>query len=327
MNHFSRLFHVTALTAAIALGSAALVVAPTSASAAAPQLRTQAPGFYRTMLGDFEITALSDGTIALDVAKLLAEPAAKTDAALAKAFVHGPLETSVNAYLVNTGSRLVLIDAGAGTLFGPTLGKLLANLKAAGYQPEQIDDVFVTHMHPDHVGGLSANGVRVFPNATLHADKRDSDFWLSRSNLDQAPEASKGFFQGAMASVNPYVAAGKYQPFESDGEPVPGVRTLASVGHTAGHTSYLVESKGQRLLVIGDLIHVAAVQFADPGVTMAFDNDAKAAALSRSAVFKVAAKDGALVGAAHLQFPGLGHLRAAGPSWQWVPVNYSTELK
>ena len=327
MNHFTRLFHVTALTAAIALGSAALVVAPTSASAAAPQLRTQAPGFYRTMLGDFEITALSDGTIALDVAKLLAEPAAKTDAALAKAFVHGPLETSVNAYLVNTGTKLVLIDAGAGTLFGPTLGKLLASLKAAGYQPEQIDDIFVTHMHPDHVGGLSANGVRVFPNATLHADKRDSDFWLSQANLDQAPADSKGFFQGAMASVNPYVAAGKYQPFETEGEPVPGVRTLASVGHTAGHTSYLVESKGQRLLVIGDLIHVAAVQFADPGVTIAFDSDAKAAALSRTAVFRMAATDGALVGAAHLQFPGLGHLRAAGPSWQWVPVNYSTELK
>ena len=327
MNHFSRLFHVTALTAAIALGSAALVVAPTSASAAAPQLRTQAPGFYRTMLGDFEITALSDGTVDLDVAKLLAEPAAKTDAALAKAFVHGPLETSVNAYLVNTGSRLVLIDAGAGTLFGPTLGKLLANLKAAGYQPEQIDDVFVTHMHPDHVGGLSANGVRVFPNATLHADKRDSDFWLSQANLDKAAADSKGFFQGAMASVNPYVAAGKYQPFEADGEPVPGIRTLASYGHTAGHTSYLVESKGQQLLVVGDLIHVAAVQFADPGVTIAFDSDAKAAALSRAAVFGMAAKDDALVGAAHLQFPGMGHLRAAGKSWQWVPVNYSTELK
>ncbi len=327
MNHFSRLFHVTALTAAIALGSAALVVAPTAASAAAPLQRTQAPGFYRTMLGDFEITALSDGTVDLDVARLLAEPAAKTDAALAKAFVKGPLETSVNAYLVNTGTKLVLIDAGAGTLFGPTLGKLLASLKAAGYQPEQVDDIFVTHMHPDHVGGLSANGVRVFPNATLHADKRDSDFWLSQANLDKAPADSKGFFQGAMASVDPYVAAGKYQPFEADGEPVPGIRTLASYGHTAGHTSYLVESRGQQLLVVGDLIHVAAVQFADPGVTIAFDSDAKAAALSRTAVFGLAAKDDALVGAAHLQFPGMGHLRAAGKSWQWVPVNYSTELK
>ena len=327
MNRFHRLFQLSVLSAAIALGGAALVAAPTAASAAAPQLRTQAPGFYRTMLGDFEITALSDGTVDLDVAKLLAEPAAKTDAAMAKAFVHGPLETSVNAYLVNTGTRLVLVDAGAGTLFGPTLGKLLASLQAAGYAPEQVDDVFITHMHPDHVGGLSANGQRVFPNATLHADKRDSDFWLSQANLDKAPEAMKGFFQGAMASVNPYVAAGKYQPFEADGEPVPGIRTIASHGHTAGHTSYLVESKGQRLLVIGDLIHVASVQFADPGVTIAFDSDAKAAAASRATVFAQAAKDGALVGAAHLQFPGLGHLRAAGKSWQWVPANYSTELK
>jgi len=327
MNRIHRLFQLTVLSSALVLGGVAALVAPTTASAAAPQQRTQAPGFYRVMLGDFEITALSDGTIDLDVAKLLAEPASKTDAALARAFVHGPVETSVNAYLVNTGTKLVLIDAGAGTLFGPTVGKLLASLRAAGYQPEQVDDIFVTHMHPDHVGGLSVNGQRVFPNATLHADKRDSDFWLAQANLDAAPAAMKGFFQGAMASVNPYVAAGKYEPFEADGEPVPGVHTLASHGHTAGHTSYLVESQGQRLLVIGDLIHVAAVQFADPGVTISFDSDPKAAERSRDAVFKLAATQGALVGAAHLQFPGLGHLRAAGPSWQWVPVNYSTELQ
>ena len=327
MTRFQRIFQLSLLSAAIAFGGAAMAVVPATASAAAPQVRTQAPGFYRTMLGDFEITALSDGTVDLDVAKLLAEPAVKTDAAMARAFVHGPLETSVNAYLVNTGSRLVLVDAGAGTLFGPTLGKLVASLRAAGYAPEQVDDIFITHMHPDHVGGLAADGQRVFPNATLHADKHESDFWLSQANLDKAPDAMKGFFQGAMASVNPYVAAGKYQPFEADGEPVPGIRTIASHGHTAGHTSYLVESKGQQLLVIGDLIHVASVQFADPGVTIAFDSDAKAAAASRAAVFGTAAKDGALVAAAHLQFPGLGHLRAAGKSWQWVPANYSTELK
>ena len=131
MNRIRRLFQLSALSAATAFGGAALLAAPTVASAAAPQVRTQAPGFDRTMLGDFEITALSDGTVDLDVAKLLAEPAAKTDAALARAFVHGPLETSVNAYLVNTGTKLVLVDAGAGTLFGPTLGKLLASLQAA----------------------------------------------------------------------------------------------------------------------------------------------------------------------------------------------------
>ena len=327
MNRISNLFRLSVLSAAVALGGTALLAAAPAAHAAAPQVRTQAPGYYRTILGDFEITALSDGTVDLDMPKLLHEPAARTNAALARAFIKAPVETSVNAFLVNTGSKLVLIDAGAGPLFGPTLGKLVASLKAAGYAPEQVDDIFVTHMHPDHVGGLSADGQRVFPNATLHADKRESDFWLSQANLDKAPESMKGFFQGAMASVNPYVAAGKFAPFEADGEPVPGIRTLASHGHTAGHTSYVVESKGQRLLIIGDLIHAGAVQFADPGVTIDFDSDAKAAAVSRDAVFKLAAKQGDLVAAAHLQFPGLGHLRASGKSWQWVPVNYTTELK
>ncbi|MBW8758198.1 MAG: MBL fold metallo-hydrolase [Burkholderiales bacterium] len=327
MIRFQRLFQLSVLSGAIALGGGALLTAAPAARAAAPQVRTQAPGFYRAVLGDFEITALSDGTVDLDVPKLLHEPAAKTNAALARDFVKAPLETSVNAFLVNTGTKLVLIDAGSGSLFGPTLGKLADSIKAAGYRPDQVDDIFITHFHPDHVGGLSADGQRVFPNATLHADKAESDFWLSQANLDKAPADMKGFFQGAMGSVNPYVAAGRYQPFEGDGEPVPGIHTHATHGHTAGHTSYVVESKGQRLVVIGDLIHVAAVQLPDPGVTIGFDSDAKAAAAARDAVFRQAARDGSMVAAAHLQFPGLGHLRAAGKAWQWVPVNYTTELK
>jgi glyoxylase-like metal-dependent hydrolase (beta-lactamase superfamily II) len=317
----------TASTVAIAVGAFAATLAPVAALAAAPMARTQAPGFYRTMLGDFEVTAVSDGTVSLDVARLLAEPAAKTGAALKKSFEASPLETSDNAFLVNTGTRLVLIDTGAGTLFGPTLGKLLANLRAAGYGPEQVDDVFLTHLHPDHVGGLANDGARVFPNATIHADRRDADYWLSRVNLEKAPADAKGFFQGAMASLKPYVDAGRFQPFDADAELVPGVRSVASPGHTAGHTSYLVQSQGQQLMVVGDLIHVASVQFDDPSVTIAFDSDASAAAASRRKVFGEVASNGALVGAAHLQFPGLGHLRAAGRAWQWVPVNYSTQLR
>ena len=324
---FSSALRTTMLTAALAIAGFGATVAPTLASAAAPMVKTQAPGFYRVMLGDFEVTAINDGTVNLDVAKLLAEPGAKTDAALKKSFEASPLETSDNAFLINMGSKLVLIDTGAGTLFGPTLGKLLINLRAAGYKPEQIDDIFLTHMHPDHVGGLMSNGALAFPNATIHADKRDSDFWLSQANLDKAPADSKGFFQGATASVNPYVAAGKYKPFETDGEIIPGVRAVASYGHTAGHTSYLVESKGQQLMVVGDLIHVGAVQFDNPAVTIAFDSDAISAAASRKKVFGEVTTDGALVGAAHLQFPGLGHLHTAGKSWQWIPVNYTTQLR
>jgi glyoxylase-like metal-dependent hydrolase (beta-lactamase superfamily II) len=309
------------LISAVAAAFAATLALPSQA--AAPMAKIAAPGFYRVMLGDFEVTAISDGTVDLPMSKLLKEAPEKTVAALKKSYLNDPTTTSDNAFLINTGSKLILIDTGAGALFGPTLGKLLANLKASGYQPEQVDDVFITHMHPDHVGGLVSNGVAVFPNAVVHADKRDADFWLSQAQMAKAPKESQGFFQGAMASLNPYVAAGKFQAFEHNGEIVPGVTSYASYGHTAGHTSYIVESKGQKLLVLGDLIHVASVQFDSPNVAIGFDSDTKAAIASRQKVFAMADKQGDLVAVAHLQFPGLGHVRSAGKSWQWIPANYT----
>ena len=167
--------------------------------AAAPQQKGQAPGYYRMMLGDFEIVALSDGTVALDVRKLLTNTTPRrVDELLLRSFLASPLETSVNGYLINTGAKLVLIDTGAGNLFGPTLGNLVNNLKTAGYQPDQVDEIYITHMHADHVGGLMAGDQRAFPNATVRADKRDADYWLSQANLDAAPEGAKGFFKGAM---------------------------------------------------------------------------------------------------------------------------------
>jgi glyoxylase-like metal-dependent hydrolase (beta-lactamase superfamily II) len=316
---FPRLALAAVLVAA--LGFLSLDTAP--ARAAASPAKITAPAFSRVTVGDFEVTALSDGTVDLPVDQLLSEKPAQVQKALARSFLKSPLETSVNAYLVNTGAKLILVDTGAGALFGPTLGKLLANLKAAGYTPEQVDEVYLTHLHPDHVGGLVRDGAPVFPNATVRADKRDSDFWLSTARLAQAPESSKGFFQGAMASLNPYVKAGRYQPFERDTELAPGVRSWATPGHTAGHTSYIVESQGQKLILLGDLIHVAAVQLDDPAVTIAFDSDAKAAALSRDAVFSQAVREGSLVGASHIQFPGLGHLRANGKAYQWLPLNFT----
>jgi glyoxylase-like metal-dependent hydrolase (beta-lactamase superfamily II) len=234
-----------------------------------------------------------------------------------------PLETSVNGYLINTGSKLVLVDTGAAGLFGPTLGKLTNSLKAAGYQPEQVDEIYITHMHPDHVGGLMAGDKMVFPNATVRADKHDADFWLSQTNLDKAPADSKGFFQGAMASLNPYVKAGKFKAFEGNTELVPGVKAQANYGHTAGHTIYVVESKGQKLVLWGDLMHVAAVQFETPSVTIGFDSDSKAAAAQRKKAYAEAAKEGYIVGAAHLSFPGLGRLRIQGSGYVFLPVNYS----
>jgi glyoxylase-like metal-dependent hydrolase (beta-lactamase superfamily II) len=306
-----------------ALAAAALLATQAPAMAAAPQIKTNAPAYYRMMLGDFEITAINDGSNPLPVDTLL-QGMSKADitAALKKNFVASPLETSFNAFLINTGSKLILVDSGAGSLFGPNLGKFAANLKAAGYTPDQVDEIYITHMHPDHVGGLATNGVANFPNAIVRAQKQEADYWLSQAEMVKAP-AKADFFKGAMASLNPYVSAGKFKPFEGDVELSPGVSSHSGKGHTPGHSTYVVESKGQKLVLIGDLIHVAAVQLDHPEVTIGFDSDAKSALAERRQAFDAAARAGYLIGGAHLAFPGVGHLRKDGKGYDFVPVNFS----
>jgi glyoxylase-like metal-dependent hydrolase (beta-lactamase superfamily II) len=295
-----------------------------AAQAAAPMVKKQAPGYYRMMLGDFEITALADGSLPLKASELLTHASpVRVGAALARAFLTEPVETSVNGYLINTGAKLVLVDTGAGNAFGPSLGKLAANLQASGYTPEQVDEVYITHMHGDHVGGLMA-GVRLaFPNATVRADRHEADYWLSREKMNAAPQDARAGFERAMAVLNPYVEAGRFKPFDGDTELVPGVRAVARYGHTPGHTIYVVESKGETLVLWGDLLHVAAVQFGEPSVTIKYDTDPKAAAAERGKAFAAAAREGCWVGAAHLAFPGIGHVRAEGKAYAFVPANYT----
>lgn len=308
------------------LGCALLLpMSATVATAAAPLAKSSPPGYYRMMLGDFEVTALSDGTVDLPLAELLTNTtAAKIKSALARAYLKDPVETSVNAYLINTGTRLVMIDAGSGTFFGPTLGKLVSNLRASGYQPEQVDEIYVTHLHYDHVGGLIADGKIVFPNAIVRADKRDADFFLNKASMEAAPKDARPAFERAMEAINPYIAANKFKSFEGKTELVPGITAIPTYGHTPGHSVYAVESRGQRLVLWGDLMHVAAVQFPEPAVTIRFDNDSKAAAAQRKAQYADAAKRGHWVAASHLPFPGIGHLRPDGKGYDWVPANYTS---
>jgi glyoxylase-like metal-dependent hydrolase (beta-lactamase superfamily II) len=315
-----------ATLAAVLTAASGAVLVPATAQAAAPQVKTQAPGYYRMMLGDFEITALSDGTVDLPVDKLLTHiKPAQLEKALSRAYLKPPVESSVNSFLINTGSHLVLVDAGAGSLYGSTLGKLLANLKAAGYQPEQVDAVLITHLHPDHLGGLAAGDKPAFPNATVHLDKAEADFWLSADNMKKAPAEAQSMFQGATAILALYSKADKLKPFEGDTELVPGIKSLATPGHTPGHSLYAVESKGQKLVLWGDLLHVAAVQFAEPSVTIQFDSDSKAAAAQRKKAFADAAKQGYWVGAAHVSFPGIGHVASEGKGYVYFPANYTTK--
>ncbi|CAI1011768.1 MBL fold metallo-hydrolase [Serratia liquefaciens] len=302
---------------------AALAVMSLQTLAAAPQVKTPAPGFYRIMLGSYEVTALSDGVLRLPVDRLLLNSSPKQiEAALAEHHQGLPVVTSVNAYLINTGSKLILVDTGAGSLLGDGLGKLVVNLKAAGYQPQQVDEIYLTHMHPDHLGGLTQNGKAAFPNAVVRAGQQDADFWLSESRLKQAPPKEKASFENVIAALKPYQAAGHFKTFSNDGELSPGISAFAAHGHTPGHSIYLVESQGKKLLLLGDLIHVAAVQFAHPRVAISFDKDAKAAVAQRLRVFSDSAQRSVLVGGPHLSFPGLGYLNKQGEGYDWVPLEY-----
>jgi glyoxylase-like metal-dependent hydrolase (beta-lactamase superfamily II) len=134
---------------------AALAVAA-PAFAAAPLAGTNAPGFHRIMLGDFEVTASATARRPAD-RQTAARTGCRYHQSAGAQLPENADRTSVNAFLINTGSKLILVDTGAGSLFGPTLGKLVANLKASGYQPEQVDEIYLTHLHPDHVGGLAAS--------------------------------------------------------------------------------------------------------------------------------------------------------------------------
>jgi glyoxylase-like metal-dependent hydrolase (beta-lactamase superfamily II) len=308
------------------LGSWLFAAAAPSSQAAAPMVKAQAPGFYRMMLGDFEVTALNDGVVAYPTIQVLphATPEQITSG-LSECGVTDPVGMSYNAFLVNTGGKLILIDTGTGGKLDDDpgfhgAGRLMANLRAAGYRPEQIDEIYITHLGPDHVGGLTRGTERAFPNAMVRAPKSEVDIFL---HPDKAPAWTRRWIPFWADLFAPYIKAGKFESIEEDTVLTPGIRALATHGHAPGHTSYVVESKGQTLIVMGDLVLMGALQFANPSLGSSFDADPRAAAEQRLRVFKMASADDLWVAGAHLSFPGIGHIRAGQGRYFWAPANYT----
>jgi glyoxylase-like metal-dependent hydrolase (beta-lactamase superfamily II) len=315
------------LRAATVISCTALAtLIPLSASAApVAKQHTQVPGYYRMALGDFEVTALYDGYIDLDSKLLKGASAEDIQTLLTKFFLDSSngVQTAVNAYLINTGSNLLLIDTGAAQCFGPTLGGVQSNLKASGYSPEQVDSVLLTHLHPDHSCGLlTAGGEADYPNAMVYVPQAEADFWLNTETASQAPEAMQGMFSMSQQSVAPYDAQKRLKRYSPDSPLPAGVSVVSSNGHTPGHSSYLLSSKNQSLLVWGDIVHSHAVQFAKPDVVIEFDVDSAKALATRKKLFADAARDNLWVAGAHMPFPGLGHVRTEGSAYAWVPVEF-----
>lgn len=285
---------------------------------------TEMKGGYHVMIGDFEVITLPDGINQRPVeqqSQLLQGNREKIKNVLEHAYPSGQIESTVNAFLINTGSKLVLIDTGNGKKGSPIMGKVVDNLRTAGYQPEDIDEIYLTHMHGDHVGGLISGTERVFINATVFANKVEADYWLNEDNQNTAPDTAKRTFQAVKESITPYIMADKFKTFEGNIPLTPGIRAEALFGHTPGHTAYIIESKGDTLALWGDIIHVAAVQFEDPSITIAYDSDKEAAAKVRQYILAKAAKQNWLVGGAHLMLPGIGYVRGNGEGYDLVPFN------
>ncbi|VVM93315.1 MBL fold metallo-hydrolase [Pseudomonas fluorescens] len=296
-----------------------------SAMAQAPQQGTQAPGYFRLALGDYEVTALFDGYNDLSPKLLQGMSQAQIRALLARRSIETPgVQTAFNAFLVNTGKQLILVDSGAGQCIGATSGQLLANMRAAGYQPEQVDTILLTHLHLDHVCGLvDAQKQALFTNATVYAAKAEADYWLDPAALAKAPTGAKEFFKIAQDSTAAYVAAGRFKTFAAGQSPLPGlVEATLEAGHTPGSTTYRFTSQNQSIVFMGDLVHNLAVQFEHPEVSIGFDVNSAQAINARQAVFSAAVASKTWVTAAHLPFPGIGHITAQGKHFQWVPVEY-----
>ncbi|HIF6780740.1 TPA: MBL fold metallo-hydrolase, partial [Serratia marcescens] len=161
-----------------------------------------------------------------------------------------------------------------------------------------------------------------FPNATVWVEKDEVAFWLSEEKKRQAEEKDKRFFDAAIASLQPYVTAGKLKTFAGNQALTPGISAIDTRGHTPGHSVFAVESKGKKMVILGDMIHVASVQFTDPNVAIAYDIDVPAAVAQRKRLFDDLVQQRALVAGAHLSFPGLGYINKQGKGYDWQPLNY-----
>jgi len=285
----------------------------------------QVPGVYHRRVGDIVVTAISDGFLdgGLDVLRNIAPEEARQ--ILSDSF-RPARRTAVNAFLLYSAGRLALIETGSGNYLLPTAGKVLANLAAAGVDPASIETVLLTHMHPDHSAGLSdpATGRRHFPNAELVVHENEPRHWFDDAKMAVATErAKKLYFQCAREQVTPY--KDRTRLFQQ-GEVFPGVTAIPCHGHTPGHTSFMISSGNEQLLIWGDTVHVPEVQTARPEVCMEFDTDAEAAAATRRRVFDMVATDRLLITGMHLHFPGFAHLVRRGSGYQLIAEAWEQAL-
>ncbi|NNM71250.1 MBL fold metallo-hydrolase [Enterovirga aerilata] len=272
----------------------------------------------RRLVGDIEVIALSDGVQTISPALFPdADPQDLASLAAAAGHAADPMPVPVNTFLIRADGCSYLVDAGTGPSRGAHLGHVPAALAEAGVTPDEIDVVLMTHMHGDHAGGLlHPSGETAFPSAELWLAEEEAAFWLDPDLPGRVPERMKATLANAVKALDAYRE--RTTRFSAGREVAPGIRTVPLPGHTPGQTGYLVESRGERLLIWADIIHVAALQFARPHWTVGFDVDGRQAAETRRRIFERAAAENLPVAGMHLPFPGFGRVVGLGEGYAYA---------
>ena len=275
----------------------------------------------RFKVGDVTVTALSDGYLDMPPGLFTGVSPDAFHEALKAAFLKTEnYRGSVNAFIIDTGAKVYIVDAGTGASLGPTLGRLESNLTGAGYQPSAVAGLLATHLHPDHIGGSFKDGKPVFEQAEFVVSETDQAFWSDAGNRAKAPEEARVFFDLATGALKAY--GDRVRTISGETEVVPGVTAVPLPGHTPGHTGYRITSGSNSLLIWGDIVHAIPLQLPNPGVTLSFDVDQPLAAKTRKALLEQVAADRVLVAGAHIPFPGVGHIEKALDGYRFVPATW-----
>jgi len=319
------------LAGTVAIGAAAVTgLRPIATNAAVPQAGAQAPGFYRYKVGSFECTSVADGarTFPMPDGFVKNVPKEQALAAAAESYMpKGMVTVPFNPQIINTGSKIVLIDTGFGPTPNAPVGKLIPNMTAAGIDPKAIDIVVISHLHPDHANGIKlADGSLAFPNAEIKVPAQDWAFWMSDDNMARAQsnEMMKNYF----ANTRKVFAglADKVTKFDWDKEVAPGITALATPGHTPGHTSFVVASGNARVLLQQDVTNIPELFLRRPDWHVAYDVDPDMAAKTRHKFYDMAAAEKATVVGFHFAFPSIGHVEKDGAGYRLIPIAWNPVL-
>ncbi|WP_230532440.1 MBL fold metallo-hydrolase [Microvirga roseola] len=327
MNLTRRTILASTALAASPIGGSALAQTSTPASganAAQNAQPQQAPGFYRYMIGDIEVTAINDGFARRPLEGFVRNAELpQVQEAMEEAFLPtDALPITFNTLVLNQGGRITLIDTGNGNMGAPTTGQWMSNFRAAGFDPSQVNSVVISHFHGDHINGLRLkDGTAVFPNAEIMVPSAEWAFWMDDARMNQAPDGMKGAFQNVRRVFGP--VANDVKRYEADKEVVSGLTSVAAYGHTPGHTAYMLSSGNDRLMIMSDTTNHPALFVRNPDWAAVFDMDADQARQTRRRMLDMAASERAQVAFYHAPFPSTGHIAKEGDGYRFVPVQWT----